>query len=279
MSKGVWVGLVVVVAVTAGCSSSAGSPDLGTTVTAAPVPTDSDVEGRSLAPPGVADGDLDSPAELASGHRLGLRASSFLWIERHDRRVTDNGTLLRRTTVVERTWVGDGGRVRRDVAERTVDADGTVTWSNRSQYAGERWHQLVDSGGQRELLHGRRSGSGHRPVGAAPMTGQRYAAAASVAVSKHLSLASSTVRRLSDGRYLIAGSGPRHPEFTLATGYEARAVVGGTGVVRRLSVSYRERLGGRRANVTYRFAVRQVGTTSVPRPSWARANATLTTAE
>lgn len=255
---------VLAIAVTAGCGALPESPDADRTVTPAPVPTDADAP---VAPPvslpaGVEDGELASPAALAAAHRDRLGDRSFRWIERRDRRVYENGSLVRRVTLFERTWVGEGGRARRDVARRVAE-DGTVAWYNRSRYDGDIWYLMVETRDERRVVGGDQPG---------PRS--QYATGNAAVVGKHLSLVSSRAYPIQERRYLIRGEGSHHPEFAFSEGYTARALVDSSGLVRQLSASYDETVGDRRKAVSYELTVRGVGTTDVPRPAWLPANAT-----
>lgn len=260
--------LVLVAATAAGCSTLSSPPtDDSETVTAAPVPTDSgaEAEGRTLLPDGVTDDRLENPSLLADSHRQQLRNRSFVRIERREKTVYSNGSLVRQVTRIERIWIGPDGDYRHDVSRRVRSVRG-VQWYNRSRYAGERWYLMVESEGDRQVVGGGDADSQWQDV-----------TSSAVVISKYLSMANSSVRPLEGGQYLIRGNGSTHPEFTFAERYTVRAVVEPTGLIRRLSASYNESLGARTKTVTYGFAVRRVGNASVARPAWVPENGTVPT--
>ena len=255
--------VVALVVILAGCSAFGGQQETPTpTVTPADVPTDTrdSLAAQPLPPDGLSNETILDVNELASGHREALTNRSYTLVERREIVVRNETDTLRRTVVLERTWVSNGSAFRHDINRRVHSlVDNTTSRYNRTRYAtSDSWWT-----GDGENIQ--------RRDGDSPLDTDHYTRLSGQAVTRFLSLQNATVTRRGealDSEYRIDGTGLNYPDPTFAFNYTGRAVVEQSGLVRDLRATYTETIEGNFHQTTYQFEVRNVGSTTVPPPKW-----------
>lgn len=254
------IGLVVALAVLAGCSTFGTTGDTPT-VTPAPVPQQTETTTATPLPPGVTGADVTSTEQLALAHVRAINGTSYTWYSNYTRvRFFDNETYP--------------GYVRK---EASVENESHYTyWTNRKEaprdsqfsYLGE-FELYANQTGRytRSELGGTFSYERLDPLPARLQVGQHP----SGAITEYLQTSNMTVAETRvDGRqfYELTGSGYAFPSGQEIRNYTTRALVSPDGFVRSLTVSYEQTRNGERELITYTFHYSQVGNTTVEPPDW-----------
>lgn len=252
--------LVVVLVLSAGCSTF--SPTAQTpTVTPAPVPEAVETTETSPLPPGVSGDGVTDAEKLALAHVGETRNLSYTWRDHYasERRLA-TGSLWTNLTQIAR--VETESRYTYWTNRRADDADGPFSiLGNYSEYADRqgRYARFVDDGEVVHRNYPRRPA--HRRVGR--FTGN--------AVRQYLSVDNASVAvTLVDGQryYAIEGSGYALPSGWEISNYTVDATISPDGFVRRLNASYVRTRGDERETIRYGYAYGSVGNTTVEQPSW-----------
>lgn len=262
------IGLVVL-AVTAGCSSLTGTSTESPTVTPAPVPTASPTpdDPRGGLAPGLSASGVTQVGTLARAHVDAATEESYVW---------------RRSAVATH----DFGNSSLNSSKSQV-----VIFENRTTYhrSVERYETIID--GRIMFLEDYeeyRSGDvAYRkwtrdssltieetdPAEESPT----YANIAASDVIRFLELENETVSRIAVGEerhYEVVGTRDSLPRFGPLDAYQARAVVRADGFVRSLDVRVTATPDDERIEAHYNFTYRQVGNTTVTEPEWVPENET-----
>lgn len=261
------VAVVVVVILTAGCSSFVDGEQATPTLTPAEVPTaERPADDHVGVAPGLSTSDVTHPAFLAESHADAAGRTSYVLRQRyHEDRAFGNVTSeLDRT---QRIVVENATVYRRDVSYRIEEmVDGELrSLHGYSEYAdGEYlYRSWVASDGGRVF---RRS----------PNPDQRrtnYAAINTGDIRQYLTVESATVTRhdvpTSDAQhYQVTGTRSSLPTIASVGNYTARAVIREDGFIRSLNVTYEAVDNGRDIEARYSVVYRDVGNATVTPPGW-----------
>lgn len=257
------VALVVVLAISAGCSALDTSGEATTTVTPAPVPQPNETAEAETLPPGVTGNAIVDINRLGGAHRQATNSSSYTWHSNYVVvRTLDNGTLnntVRQGAYVENQSVYTYWTNRKEAEEDqgfnylgnyTEYADGKARYTRLAQGNEYQYAELAPQPARRQV-------------------GQR----AGASIIEYLQAENVTVAlTVVDGErgYEITGTDYALPTAGQLRNYSVRAIVTSEGFVRSLNVSFTRMQGGEREMVTYSFAYTQVGNTTVEEPAWVR---------
>jgi hypothetical protein len=257
------VGVIALVAL-AGCSTSTSGTPAGTATAESPAPATAETEtpspmgtvNYSVAPPGVNESGVDV-ATLAQSHFELLRNHSYTVAVTQQTSSSTRAQLQQRTVRVDNRTVG----VTRDTsrAPATVEGwtDGTVTVQKYSLEDGnETRYQHNES-----RINVRRQSGQQFLVGALGMT--------------NFTATGTTVR---DGQPItrLRSTGPLRARASQrlfgsrlnVTRYTSRITATQDGAIVNMTVHAGLSAGGQALNVTWRYGVSDIDTTTVPRPDW-----------
>lgn len=258
--------LVVVLALSAGCSTLNPAGERATTVTPAPVPDATDTTtATSPLPPGVTGARIVDLDRLPLAHMEAVNGTAYTWESNYTRvRFFD-----------DRLFVGD---VRKAA---TVENQSHYTyWTNRKEapreaqfsYLGEYELYADTSGRYTRLMQGGEFEYERLPTRPARKQIGQHAGSAITEYLQTENVSVAETRVAGQRYYEIVGT-----DYAFRTGYDirnytARALVSPDGFVRSLSVDYNQTRDGERERVTYTFEYSQVGTATVEKPAWVEDN-------
>lgn len=252
--------LVVLLALTAGCSTFGTAGDTPT-VTPAPVPEQNETTPANPLPPGVTGNGVSDPARLALAHVQATSGQSYTWRDRSASiRKLDNGTL--QTELRQVAYVENETTYTYWTNRRPDETDGPFSfYRNYTEYADEdgRSARYVDSG---EVIY--------REYPTRPAR-SRVGSEAGDAIRRYLHVENATVAvTLVDGEryYTINGTGNALPSGWEISNYTVNATVSPDGFVRQLAVSYVRTQGDEREAISYEYRYSRVGNTTVEPPDW-----------
>jgi len=257
--------LVVVLALSAGCSALETPSDRSMTVTPAPVPDATETATPNPLPPGVTGAEIVDLDRLALAHGAATNDTAYTW--------DSNYTRVR--------FFDDRQFTAHIREEATVENESRYTyWTNRKEapreeqfsYLGE-YGLYADSDGRYTRLKQGGEFTYERlpPRPARQQIGTR----ATSAITEYLRTENVTVAETRvDGQryYEIVGTDYAFRSGYGIRNYTARAVVSPDGFVRSLHVEYDQTRDGERERITYTFQYSRLGDTTVERPEWVTRN-------
>ncbi|MFC7076369.1 DUF7537 family lipoprotein [Haloarcula halophila] len=251
---------VVCLSLLAGCGGITG---LGVSdapeTTPAPVPAATEQATTPSAPPGLDDSGLDGVSVLSNGHERALENRSYTFVERYTMTtIRDTGRLS--VSRNETTYVEDGRNYRHDLERRRLLPNRTVERYEQSMYGdGGTWFERRDDG---TVTYYRGELRFYR---------DEFAGEAAFYVDQYVSATRSWTRRVRRNGslyYRVTGVGGTPPGISQAESYRFSLLVAPDGLVRELRVRYTTTIGSQRETVGYQFWYEDVGSTTVPAPSW-----------
>lgn len=253
------LGLVVALAVLAGCSALGTTGDTPT-VTPAPIPEQTETTPENPLPPGVTGSDITDLDELTAAHARTSRNRSYTWQDRYVVVMEDNRSLnVTRIVRVENETTYTYWTNRRE-APRDSPFDFLGSYTEYNSREG-RYTRFDDRG---RLRYERAL---QRPASA------RIVPQTATAVREYLWVENATVAViLVDGQryYEIEGEDYVPPSRWGVENYTVSAVVSPEGFVRSIDASYDRTRGGEQERIRYSFQYTKVGNTTVEEPDWVR---------
>lgn len=250
--------LVVLLVVSAGCSSFVGFDDDGdTTITPAPVPTDPPPD--PIPPPGVTDDGLHSATTLSVAHREALENRSYTLHERYRGTLrSDDGT----TTLVrnETTYVTGIRTYRHELNRERRLSDGRVRSFRQSTYGdGERWYERQVTDGNASYRQGEINFGRDQFAFETAFYLNQYVTTNRTWAQPVVRNGTQFFRVVGDG-----GNPPWAPLLAQSDIYRISMLVDSEGVVHRLDVRYETPT----EEIRYRFWYEDLDATTVDPPAW-----------